>query len=278
MAERSPNQPCRILVVDDEPVVRDVIRNVLERPGLFLVDAADGEQAIELLLKEPFDILIADKNLPGITGLDVIRRAKAADSTIATLLITAYASRESVEEAMAIGVDDYLIKPFNIADLVGKVEEAQGRRASRQKINKPSKVPVRCLVMVCEPEAESRTVLEKALAKLGHKIIQATGLSEVLSSVRDKRVDAVICSLELLSKDSATACFLRSTLILKPAVRFVVVVSQRHLERAVEALRTGAGMVLYRPLGEPAAVADSLRGFLAGEAPKPATPSSGRLV
>jgi len=280
MHKPSEAKPLRILVVDDEEIVREVIRNALERPGIFLVDAADGERAIELLLREPFDLLVVDKNLPGITGLDVIRRAKATDPTIATLLITAFASRESAEEAMAIGVDDYLIKPFGIADLLAKVTEAQERRLGRRKAaSLPVRIPLKLRVLVCEPDAANRQTLVEAMRLLGYKVAEASGLSQVLAEVQNRRADAVICSLALLDQETPTACFLRSALLLSPAVRFVAVAGQRELLGAVSALRHGAGKVIYLPLGGPTQVAEALGGYLRGESPvaKPASGSGRRI-
>ncbi|MBN2495189.1 MAG: response regulator [Deltaproteobacteria bacterium] len=253
----------RILVVDDEAVVRRVIRSALDRPGLYLVEAEDGERAIELLLDEPFDLVIADKNLPGITGLDVIRRAKAVDARMGLLLVTAYASRESAEEAMAIGVDDYIVKPFELGDLVAKVDEALDRRVKLQRGEARRPEPRPSLrVLVCDPSEHSRTLVLAALRRLGHDARPVASLRELLAGLRDEAADAIVCDLDLLGRDDATACFLRSKLILSPSVRFVALASTRGLADAIEAIHRGARKVLYRPLQSEQELVDALRDFL----------------
>ena len=254
----------RILVVDDEEIVRTVIREVLERPGWYLVEAEDGEQAIGMLLKEPFDLLIADKNLPGITGLDVIRRAKAVDPRMGTLLVTAFASRESAEEALALGIDDYLCKPFDMADLEAKVIEALERRDQRASLpdSEPPPMPMRLRVMVIDPEQRSRALLVEGIGLLGHRVKTADTLGRALEALRKKELDALVCDLRALNRDDASACFLRSALIMTPGVRFVAVAGSVGLDHAIQAVNRGARKVLYRPLVSAEDVAGELREFL----------------
>jgi DNA-binding NtrC family response regulator len=259
------DQPVRILAVDDEPVVRAVLREALDRPGRYVVLVDDGERAIELLLSEPFDLLIADKNLPGITGLDVIRRAKATDARMATLLVTAFASRDSAEEAMAIGIDDYLCKPFDLSDLQTKVDEALDRRHQRQAA--PARraapaAPVRARVWICDPSAHSRELIREAVEQLGHRTHRADNLGAVIEALRRRELDALFCDLDVLERDDASACFLRSALILAPQVLFVALAGRRGVEDAIQAIHRGAGLVLYRPLESAAAVESQIAGLL----------------
>ncbi len=267
----SKKRSSRILVVDDELVVREVVRNVLDKPGLYMVDAADGEQAISLLLREPFDVLIADKNLPGITGLDVIRCAKAVDENMGVLLITAYASRESAEEAMAIGVDDYIVKPFELSDLEQKVAEVIELRWKRVSMTRtPGKGTSQQSVLICDPNRDSQECLVDGVKLLGHKPRVVSKASEVLEALRRKDVDSLICDLDLIRKDTAASCFLRSTLLVTPDILFVAVARERGLDGAVEAIHHGAGHVIYRPLKNGKAVAENLEGFLGRPGEEPA--------
>jgi len=261
----------RILVVDDELVVREVVRNVLDKPGMYLVDAADGEQAMSLLLNEPFDVLICDKNLPGITGLDVIRCAKAVDENMGVLLITAYASRESAEEAMAIGVDDYIVKPFDLSDLEQKIDEVIEVRWKRVSMTrKTGRSTSQQSVLICDPNQDSQQCLVDGVKLLGHKPRVVAKIAEVLEALRQKTVDSLICDLDLIRRDNAASCFLRSTLMVTPDILFVAVARERGLDGAVEAIHHGAGHVIYRPLRDGAAVAENLKAFLGQPDEKPA--------
>lgn len=252
----------RILVVDDEEVVRSVIRAVLEKQGFYVVEAEDGEQAISLLLSEHFDLLIADKNLPGITGLDVVRRARAFDSRMGIVMVTAFASRESAEEALAIGVDNYLIKPFAIADLFEKVQEALQRRHQRSKLPLRSDTGTRPrMVMVCDPVTRSRKIIEEVLTDLGHRPTAAHDLSQVTKGLQLKNFDALICDLGILNRDDASACFLRSALLVTPEICFVAIARRPILEDVVAAIQRGANRVIYRPVASRESVFQALKVF-----------------
>lgn len=124
-----PDQPpCKILVVDDEVVICELIFRLLERSGRIIHKATSGTQAISMIAAEDYDLLVVDKNMPEIGGFEVIKRAREKDKNIATLLVTAYATDELPDELDKFGVDDYVTKPFNVADFDAKVRELLAKR------------------------------------------------------------------------------------------------------------------------------------------------------
>jgi DNA-binding NtrC family response regulator len=230
-----------------------------------LVDAEDGEEAISLLLNEPFDILICDKNLPGITGLDVIRQAKAVDVNMGTLLITAFASQESAEEALVIGVDDYVVKPFDLTDLENKVFEAIERRVERLAQKRQGAIPTRQIVrrvLVCEPPGESRTMLIEGIELLGHKTSLVSSISQILEALRNQEANALICDLDILIQNNASTCFLRSALMVTDKLPFIVLASDPGLRSTVEAINRGAQKVICRPIKDSVNIAEVLEPLL----------------
>ncbi|OJT20575.1 two-component system response regulator [Archangium sp. Cb G35] len=124
-----------VLVVDDEPVVRDVCARLLSRePDLVVSLAEDAEEALELLRSQRFDVLITDKNLPGMGGVELISEARALQPALEAVMITGYSSSESVIAAFAAGASDYILKPFEDLRLVrAKVRAALERRSERVK-------------------------------------------------------------------------------------------------------------------------------------------------
>ena len=98
----------RILVVDDEPSMRDMLRIVLRRDGYEVLIAESGRQALELLQKEPVDLLLSDIRMPDVNGVDVLRGAKEINRDIVAFMMTAFASTETAVEAMRLGAVDYL--------------------------------------------------------------------------------------------------------------------------------------------------------------------------
>ena len=112
----------KILVVDDEPAVRESLRRALELEGYRVDLAVDGEQALEQAgaPNEP-DALILDVLMPGIDGLEVCRRLRAEGSTVPVLMLTARAEVDSRVAGLDAGADDYLPKPFALAELLARL-------------------------------------------------------------------------------------------------------------------------------------------------------------
>jgi two-component system response regulator PilR (NtrC family) len=120
-ADRSPRP--RILVVDDEPSMRDMLRIVLRRDGYDVVVAANGREALELLERSAFDLLLSDIRMPDVTGVEVLRAAKELNRDIVAFMMTAYASTDTAVEAMRLGAVDYFTKPFSMDELRLKVRQ-----------------------------------------------------------------------------------------------------------------------------------------------------------
>jgi two-component system response regulator PilR (NtrC family) len=122
----------RILVVDDERSMRELLAIVLKREGYDVLLAENGRAAVDALEKEPVDLLISDIKMPDMSGVDVLRAAKKVDQDILGIMITAFASTETAVEAMRLGACDYLSKPFDIDLLKMKVREKIENRQLRQ--------------------------------------------------------------------------------------------------------------------------------------------------
>lgn len=122
-----------VLVVDDEPTVRDVFTRLLARePELSVQTADSAEAAMFLLRSQRFDLLITDKNLPGMGGIELITEARKLRPNIEAIMITGYASAESVIAAFAAGASDYVVKPFEQIGVVrAKIRAALDRRKER---------------------------------------------------------------------------------------------------------------------------------------------------
>ncbi len=112
-----------ILVVDDEASIRDLCARVLTRSGFKVTMASTGEDAVRRLRDEPFDLVISDIRMPGISGMDVLVMAKTLHPSIAVILITGFGTSEVVERANQSGADRILTKPFNALELLAMVRK-----------------------------------------------------------------------------------------------------------------------------------------------------------
>ena len=118
----------RILVVDDEPTVVDVFHEFLTAQGYEVTDCASGEEAIRLLDELRPDIILTDINLPGLSGLDVMRRARELDPEVAVIVVTGYASAATAIDALRQGAYDYVTKPFDLDEVNQIVERGIANR------------------------------------------------------------------------------------------------------------------------------------------------------
>ena len=116
----------RILVVDDESYVRELLERVLQRRGHEVDMAADGEAALELLATNTYDLVVTDVVMPGIDGFDLLRRVKATYPGVTVIVLTGYARKQSISDFLLYGADEYLSKPFQVPALLEAVAKVSG--------------------------------------------------------------------------------------------------------------------------------------------------------
>jgi len=114
-----------VLVVDDEPLILEVVASAISMRGIPVITSNNAEQALALLRQRIFGCLLTDKNLPGMSGIDLIRESLAVQPHCACMVMTGYASMQSAVDALRLGAVDYLTKPFdNLTLVVEKVIRA----------------------------------------------------------------------------------------------------------------------------------------------------------
>ncbi|MGP8174328.1 MAG: response regulator transcription factor [Terracidiphilus sp.] len=122
------NQPViRILVVDDESAIRRALRPPLLELGFQVVDASRGEEALQMLRAGSFDVVLLDINMPGIGGIETLRRIRAFAPRLPILMLTVRDQEEDKVEALDLGADDYVTKPFSTRELIARIRAAVRR-------------------------------------------------------------------------------------------------------------------------------------------------------
>ena len=117
-----------IHIIDDEPVIRDVLAQLLTSEDYEVEISSSGEEALEKFPSQSFDVILLDLLMPGLDGIETLRRIKRLDPAAAVIIITAYGSVESAISAMKIGALDYVQKPFKHDDLLIVLEKALERK------------------------------------------------------------------------------------------------------------------------------------------------------
>jgi two-component system KDP operon response regulator KdpE len=121
----------RILVVDDDPQIRRVMRVTLTGQGYEVDDAKDGDSALEKVREQRFDLVILDMNMPGMSGLETCRAVRS-QSEIGIIMLTVRDTESDKVEALDAGADDYITKPYNPPELLARIRAALRRAPSMQ--------------------------------------------------------------------------------------------------------------------------------------------------
>ncbi len=166
MTDTKLKKPLRILLADDESIIRLDLKEMLKDLGHQIVgEAPDGEAAVELALKVEPDLIIMDIKMPGMTGLEALKKISAS-RRIPTVMLTAYSQPDLVEQAVELGVFAYMVKPIKEADLLPTLEVAIARSEELQ--------AVEAEVSDLKETLATRKLVEKAKGIL----MEQSGLSE----------------------------------------------------------------------------------------------------
>jgi len=110
----------KILVVDDEPQIRRVMRSALTKQNYLVADARSGEEALDLVRRDRFDLIVLDRNMPGMGGLDACRQIRST-SDVGIIMLTVRKAEADKIEALDAGADDYVTKPFSMPELLARI-------------------------------------------------------------------------------------------------------------------------------------------------------------
>lgn len=142
----------KILVVDDEMLVRNFLAETLRRKNIEVTTAENGQKAVNLIKENAYDLIITDMKMPDISGIDVLKKAKEFSPSSTVVIITAFGSIENAVEAMRLGAFNYIIKPFSpdtIEAIISKAEEHQSlineNQYLRQQIKDPSQTGMKVI-------------------------------------------------------------------------------------------------------------------------------------
>lgn len=241
----APSHKERVLVVDDEQVIRTLFKDLLGKE-LDVVTVASAEEGAQVLEQGFFHLILVDKNLPGLSGLELAERAKKRWPKVKVMLMTGYPSLVTAQQASELGLVDYLIKPFDDIKVV--------RDKIRQVLASPPPLAVarnnKRIDVYEDNPLSSRQVVE-ALNLLG---LQPNVITDL--SVPPERPAAVV-----LSWDFTPALGVEGLLFVKaklPGVQFIVLAEHLTMEAALESLRGGATACLPKLLSDAKALSREL--------------------
>ncbi len=240
-------QKKRVLVVDDEAIIRSIFRDLLSREAE-VVEADDAEEALSHLRGgTAFDLIITDKNLPGLSGLELAQQARRMDPGSRVMMMTGYPSLVTAQQAMELGVVDYLLKPFDDIREVREKIRAQLARPRDQEARATTR-----RVDVYEDSPEAARVLKDALTQLG---LEPQLLSEPVPGGATAPWGVVVSWDFGAAPGKAAVDMARRFAHGAPVV---VLVEHLNMETTLEALRAGCSACLPRLLSDARALSREL--------------------
>ncbi len=180
----------RILVVDDEPAIRRALRPPLAELGFQVSEASRGEEALLALRAAPYDVVLLDINMPGLGGIDTLRRIRTFAPRLPVLMLSVRDQEEDKVEALDIGADDYVTKPFSTRELIARIRTAIRRVGAPAR---PKDAPIDIGEIRLEPMKRSVTkrgglihltrkefdILHCLMSRAGHVVTYAKLLTAV---------------------------------------------------------------------------------------------------
>jgi DNA-binding NtrC family response regulator len=252
-------QTSRILIVDDEPSVRMTLEMALADTPHHVQSVESAELALAALRDQTFDLLIVDKNLPGLNGTELIRKVRQTHEDIWSAMITGYPSAESALEMLHLGVRGYLEKPFeDVFEVVRRVEHLLEQKKAHRKLQAvtsglreaaqalPVARPLR-IVVLAPDEAECRWLLQRT-GGATDTVLRASSAREALDLIATRAPDLVVCDSALREPDLFT--FIQSARASAPALSFAVLCDTPSLRMVTGLIDARASAVLPRPLSE----------------------------
>jgi DNA-binding NtrC family response regulator len=129
-SEKNMKNSIKILIVDDEEMMRSLLEKILKREGYNVIAAEDGVQAVEILKKEDVSLVISDMKMPRMDGFELLKYVKQEYPNVGIIIMTAYGDTYTVKDALLLGADEYITKPFKSYEISLVVERAYWRLLS----------------------------------------------------------------------------------------------------------------------------------------------------
>jgi response regulator RpfG family c-di-GMP phosphodiesterase len=158
----------RILIVDDEETIRLALRKFLRSRGYEVEIAGSGDQALQILDKNEFSLMLCDVRMPGMTGVQVVPQAMAKDPNLAIIMLTAVNDAATATEVLSSGASDYMMKPVELADLQQAVDRALNKRSAlieQRRLDKLIREEVALRTAELEKEKESLRLMTISIAE-----------------------------------------------------------------------------------------------------------------
>ena len=232
----------RILIVDDEARIRELLREALSKVGYEVVTVPTAEQSLELIFQEPFDLLLLDVRLSGESGISILKKVREYQKEVPVVIYSGALTPELEKEAREAGANEVLSKDIDILRLVaqiGKIVKAKDRI-----FKSPIERGERSLLVVDDEEG-IRRVLKEFFNRKGYKVFEAGNGEEALRLIHKEKVSVVLLDMKMPGMDGLEA--LKRLLEIDPKLGVVMSTAVQDDDKVKKALELGAYSYVLKP-------------------------------
>ena len=233
----------KVLIVDDEEDIRNLLRLTLEEEGFDVRVAFNGKEAVEKLKTESFEILLTDIKMPIMDGIELLKTARVLNPEIVAILITGFPSIDTVREAHSSLAFDYIIKPFDPNTVLNCINAALSRRTIAHDLLKSVHKPK---VLVVDDEPIITNLFEVSLREAGYPIEIADNGKKAMERFMYGDFNVVITDVNMPEMDGRS--LLDNLKSLKPEVIVIVITGYPSVDSAIETMRMGAYDYITKPI------------------------------
>jgi DNA-binding response OmpR family regulator len=235
----------KIILIDDDPHIRDVFSRLLKSKGHTVITAADGLNAVLLIKNNIPDLIILDRNLPFATGESVFKKVKEISRAIKIIILTGYDDEPSKEHYLEMGANMFISKSEGITNIMAKIESLITEEKPGQK-RKETIEETKPLIMVVDDDEYIRGFLSKFLKSKGFDSISASNGREALTYIENKKICVVLLDIFMPEMDGKEFLEIINTRTEKPHI--VVISGNEDEDLAREFLKKGAVDYIKKPI------------------------------
>jgi CheY-like chemotaxis protein len=229
----------KILAVDDEQGICNLIKDAFAPIGFTVLSANNGQDALRIVNKEKPRLVFLDIRMMGMSGLEVLREIKTIDRTIKVVMLTVMADEATKRKAKELGADDFVTKPFMSEHLEEVARKEIAELMKERQIEKPK-------ILVVDDEEDVRTRLVNLIARhFSCEVDKAANGQEALQKLKNNKFDLVVMDIKMPGLSGIDV--IREAIKFTPQTQFLAISGYDSNEVADEALRAGAVDFIHKP-------------------------------
>jgi DNA-binding NtrC family response regulator len=232
----------KILIVDDEVHIRELLRKALGREGYDVVSVPSAAQALEIIFKEPFDLLLLDVRLAGESGLSVLKKAREYRQNVPIVIYSGALTSELEQEARQAGANEVLSKDMDVLQLVAQIKRIV---KAKERIFQGPAGQERKSLLIVDDEEGIRRVLREFFKRKGFDVFEAESGEQALQLIRSTNVSAVLLDIKMPGMDGLET--LKKILEINPKLGVVMATAVQDDEKIKRAIELGAYSYVLKP-------------------------------